>query len=255
VVLVGLGDLAHGAEASLAKMAAVTDDEQSSGVSDAAAGVAAGALGTAGALTTFGSSGALAALAAGVGPPALVLGWKLAGLALLRRQQRPQQVIEVAAQCLGGLNILEERTANYDDRLELLMRVLEAAGRPIDCAVTLRRLALDRLGTEVPQVQSRGRQIVGLDLHRRRSVLVRATLPPGEAETALATGALARVDADFRRGGGSADDTEVASMVVGEHATTRSARIEPSSCVHRARNRLSPSQSWAGSAVDQSSEG
>ena len=34
-----------------------------------------------------------------------------------------------------------------------------------------------------------------------------------------------------------------------------SGRIEPSSCVHRARNRLSPSQFWAGSVVDQSSEG
>ena len=31
-------------------------------------------------------------------------------------------------------------------------------------------------------------------------------------------------------------------------------RIEPSSYVHRARNRPSPSQFWAGSAVDQSSE-
>ena len=32
-------------------------------------------------------------------------------------------------------------------------------------------------------------------------------------------------------------------------------RIEPSSYAHRARNRLSPSQFWAGSAVDQSLEG
>ena len=36
---------------------------------------------------------------------------------------------------------------------------------------------------------------------------------------------------------------------------TRSGRIEPSSCVHRARGRLSPSQFWAGSVVDQSLEG
>ena len=53
----------------------MTDDEQSSGVSDAAASVAAGALGTAGALATCGgSSGPLAALATGLAPPAPVLG-------------------------------------------------------------------------------------------------------------------------------------------------------------------------------------
>jgi hypothetical protein len=38
-------------------------------------------------------------------------------------------------------------------------------------------------------------------------------------------------------------------------ATTRSGRIERCSCVRRARNRLSPSQFWAGSVVDQSSAG
>jgi hypothetical protein len=56
-------------------MAAVTDNEQSSGVSDAAASVAAGALGTAGALATFGgSSGPSPPLATGLAAPALVLG-------------------------------------------------------------------------------------------------------------------------------------------------------------------------------------
>ena len=39
------------------------------------------------------------------------------------------------------------------------------------------------------------------------------------------------------------------------HETICSGRIEPSSRVHRARNRLSPSQSWAKSVVDQSLEG
>jgi len=36
---------------------------------------------------------------------------------------------------------------------------------------------------------------------------------------------------------------------------TRSGRIEPSSYVHHARNRPSPSQTWAGSGADQSSAG
>ena len=37
--------------------------------------------------------------------------------------------------------------------------------------------------------------------------------------------------------------------------TTHSGRIEPSSYARPARNRLSPSQFWAGSGVDQSSVG
>jgi hypothetical protein len=38
-------------------------------------------------------------------------------------------MMEVAATCLGGLDILEERVAGHDERVELLARVLEAAGR------------------------------------------------------------------------------------------------------------------------------
>jgi hypothetical protein len=81
-------------------------------------------------------NGVVGSVAGAVLPPSLVLGMELYDRGMARRRQRASRAIEIAATCLGGLDILEERTANYDERVELLMRVLEAAGRtPLDAKV------------------------------------------------------------------------------------------------------------------------
>ena len=109
-------------------------EEDDRGVRDAGVDLGANVLGTAGALAVFGSGGGIIpALATAAMPPALVLTLKLGALAMQRRQQRQQQVIEVAAEHLGGLEVLnqifDEQIPHHDERLELLGRVLEAAGR------------------------------------------------------------------------------------------------------------------------------
>lgn len=55
-----------------------------------------------------------------------------------RREDRAAQAVERAAAMLDvGLDIFEERASGYDDRLELLARVLEAAARtPLDEKIT-----------------------------------------------------------------------------------------------------------------------
>lgn len=63
-------------------------------------------------------------------PPALVLGTKACGWAVSRPKQRAGRTVEVVATCLGALDILDrERLVGYDERTELLARVLEASGR------------------------------------------------------------------------------------------------------------------------------
>lgn len=110
-------------------MAGVTKDQQNDGMHDAGAGVAAGLAGTAGALAIFGGSGTVAGLATGVGPPLAYAGWKLVQRAQAAREARMRDAMEYAAVVLGGLHILDERTANDEARAELLARVLVAAGR------------------------------------------------------------------------------------------------------------------------------
>lgn len=102
--------------------------EQPDGIADAGLGVMAGALGSTAAVALLGT-GTAGAIVGGVAPPALVLGVKAYGWAVARRQRQAGHAMEVAATCLGGLNILEERLASHDERVELLARVLEAAGR------------------------------------------------------------------------------------------------------------------------------
>jgi hypothetical protein len=65
----------------------------------------------------------------GASGPAMKLVGKLGGRAMRRRADRQGRVLDEAAQILDvGLDILEERVAGYDDRLELLARVMDAAG-------------------------------------------------------------------------------------------------------------------------------
>jgi hypothetical protein len=110
-------------------MVTVTRDKPDDSGRDAGVDLAATLGGTGAALTVFGSGGGVVpALATAAPPPALVLAWRLAEQAGRRQQQNQQRVIEVAAECLGGLDILEARTAGYDERVELVARVLEAAG-------------------------------------------------------------------------------------------------------------------------------
>lgn len=46
-----------------------------------------------------------------------------------RRQKNPENVLNRAAESVGGLDILEERLFSHDERIQLLGRVLEAAAR------------------------------------------------------------------------------------------------------------------------------
>lgn len=89
-----------------------------------------------------------ASLAMGAGPvpatiiggtgPALKLAYRVLSRARERREGRLARTMEQAAEILDvGLDIFEERAIAYDDRLELLARVLEAAARtPLEAKVT-----------------------------------------------------------------------------------------------------------------------
>lgn len=60
----------------------------------------------------------------------MVNAWNAGGLALVRRLSRGSRALEIAADELDvGLDLLCERATADDVRLELLARVLEAAGR------------------------------------------------------------------------------------------------------------------------------
>ncbi len=84
-----------------------------------------------------GASGVLVELltagAPGIGASATLAvstAMRLGEAALLRRRQRMGSALATAAEVMDvGLDILEERAADYDARLELLARVLEAAAR------------------------------------------------------------------------------------------------------------------------------
>jgi hypothetical protein len=104
------------------------EEQADKGVVDAQLGLTAGALGASAAVALFGT-GTVGAIVGGAAGPALVLGAKLYARRLVRQQQQIKEVVDVAATCLGGLDILEERASRYDERLELLTRVLRAAGR------------------------------------------------------------------------------------------------------------------------------
>lgn len=64
-----------------------------------------------------------------------------------RRQNRADRALITAAEAIDGLDILEERLRNYDERVELLGRVLEAAARtPLEKKIrALSRVLVDGL--------------------------------------------------------------------------------------------------------------
>ena len=90
-------------------------------MADATAGLLAGGAGVV-ANAAIGPFGALVA-------PAALLARKRWQRAVRRRELAATEALEVAAELVGGLKILEERTEHDDRRLELLARVIEAAGR------------------------------------------------------------------------------------------------------------------------------
>jgi hypothetical protein len=98
-------------------MTGVSRDHQGQpdGIADAGLGVAAGLLGSTAAVALLGT-GTAGAIVGGVAPPALVFGAKAYSWAVARRQRQAGQAMEVAATCLGGLDILEERLAVEDER-------------------------------------------------------------------------------------------------------------------------------------------
>lgn len=81
----------------------------------------------------LGASGVGTAVSAAVGPagalagPALLLGRSLRQRSKQKRELSEQGVLERAAEIIGGLNVLEERTSHDDERFELVARVLDAA--------------------------------------------------------------------------------------------------------------------------------
>lgn len=88
------------------------------------------------------------ATAVGASAPVFKHTYRLLSLAWGRRADRAASCMEQAAEiCDVGLDILEERVASHDDRVELLARVLEAAARtPLKKKVTaLARVLADGL--------------------------------------------------------------------------------------------------------------
>ncbi|MDK3258099.1 hypothetical protein [Blastococcus capsensis] len=85
------------------------------------------------------STGTLADIAAGGGAAGTAAGGlasigvlvvdRFVGVVRRHRQERAGRMLAVAAEVLGGLDILEERTTADDERVELLGRILEAAVR------------------------------------------------------------------------------------------------------------------------------
>ena len=114
----------------------VSRDDLDEAISEARQDVVSGAAATTAGIAV--GANPILATVIGASGPALKLAHKLSSRALERRQDRAAQVLERAAEILDvGLDILEERAASYDDRLELLARVLEAAARtPLDEKVT-----------------------------------------------------------------------------------------------------------------------
>lgn len=106
------------------------DDEPSTAldhVANAAPEVAAGA---AGGLIGFAIGGPLGAVIGGAITPAMVTTWRVGNAALAGRIQRGSRALEVAADQTGkSLDALAEAALADAGRLELLARVLEAAGR------------------------------------------------------------------------------------------------------------------------------
>ncbi len=93
--------------------------------------------GPAGGLIGYALGGAAGAVAGGLVTPAMLTAWNLGGVALIRRLSRGSRALDIAADELDvGLDILTERATTDDNRLELLARVLEAAGRtPLEAKI------------------------------------------------------------------------------------------------------------------------
>jgi hypothetical protein len=86
--------------------------------------------GAAGGLVGYALGGPAGAATGGALTPAMVTAWNVGGLALVHRLSRGSRALDVAADELDvGLDILTERATADEPRLELLARVLEAAGR------------------------------------------------------------------------------------------------------------------------------
>ena len=106
----------------------ISRDELRKAVADARLDVITGTLATTAGIAL--GANPVAASVVGASGPTLTLTHRLIGLARDRREIRAALAIEQAAEILEvGLDIFEERATAYDDRIELLARVLEAAAR------------------------------------------------------------------------------------------------------------------------------
>ncbi|MFD5827842.1 hypothetical protein [Lentzea sp. NPDC060358] len=111
-------------------------EDLNKGIADAALDVRAGLVATAASLAM--GAGPVPATIIGASGPALKLTHRVLERARQRREDRAARTVEQAAEILDvGIEILEERASSYDDRLELLARVLEAAARtPVEKKIT-----------------------------------------------------------------------------------------------------------------------
>jgi hypothetical protein len=73
--------------------------------------------------------GVAGTVAGGLVPVGVQAADRLGGLAVARRRERQGWVLEAADLLDPGVDVFEERWPDYDERVELLARVLEAAGR------------------------------------------------------------------------------------------------------------------------------
>jgi len=131
--------------------AVVNRDELNRAVSDARLDAVTGAIATTAGIAL--GANPVSAAVAGASGPALKLAQRLFARAVERRQNRAAQALEQAAAMLDvGLDIIEERVADHDARLELLARVLGAAAQSsFDQKVTaLARVLADGLREDGP---------------------------------------------------------------------------------------------------------
>jgi hypothetical protein len=114
----------------------VSREDLNKAVADARLDVGTGLAATTASLV-MGAGPVPATIIGGTGP-ALKLAYRVLSRARERREGRVARTMEHAAEILDvGLDIFEERATAYDDRLELLARVLEAAARtPLEAKVT-----------------------------------------------------------------------------------------------------------------------
>jgi hypothetical protein len=84
---------------------------------------------TGGVLGEIAVGGVPGTVAGGLLPVGVQMADELVGLAVRRRRERMGRVLEAADLLDPGVEVFDERRPDYDQRVELLARVLEAAGR------------------------------------------------------------------------------------------------------------------------------